>query len=90
MFKPTVFSTTSAGCVFLVLYSVFIICVDRVTEALVAIDVNFEAGDQRRAIEQTATKTNLGKPLRSSHASCACAILAGLIVIDFDHMDERS
>ena len=60
-----------------------------ITEALVAIDVNSGRATKEGSIEQTATKTNLEAPMKWP-ANCACATLAGLIVIDFIDMDERT
>ena len=59
------------------------------TEALVAIDVNSGKSTKQRNIEDTATKTNLEAAEEISR-QLKLRDLAGLIVIDFIDMLERS
>ena len=59
------------------------------TEALVAIDVNSGRATRERNIEETATKTNLEAASEIAH-QLKLRDLAGLIVIDFIDMEERS
>ena len=59
------------------------------TEALVAIDVNSGRATKERNIEETATKTNLEAASEIAY-QIKLRDLAGLIVIDFIDMEERS
>ncbi len=60
-----------------------------VTEALVAIDVNSGRATKERSIEDTALKTNL-EAAEEVARQLRLRDLAGLIVIDFIDMEERS
>ena len=60
-----------------------------VTEALVADRRELRPGDQRSPRSRRPRSRPTLRRLKRSHASCVCAILAGLIVIDFIDMDER-
>ena len=59
------------------------------TEALVAIDVNSGRATKERNIEETATKTNLEAASEIAY-QIKLRDLAGLIVIDFIDMEERT
>ena len=59
------------------------------TEALVSVDVNSGRATKERNVEQTALKTNLEAAAEAAR-QCRLRDLAGLVVIDFIDMDERS